>query len=148
MSKQVCKLKAVPVNKTVVFYSPVEGDDVLVRTGTVENSSFFHALLHGYSKDYAIMKKEDRDKYVKKLRSTMVGKIDKNSWKNIDLATPPFQEEVQFLLKNTYTFLNSSEEKSGEKRVRKVIKKLIKDEITASRPKTTQPWSSTCRADS
>ena len=29
------KLNILPVNKTVVFYSPVEGKDVLVRTGTI-----------------------------------------------------------------------------------------------------------------
>jgi len=42
-SNKMTKLKILPVNKTVVFNSPIEGDDVLVRTGTVsEGSSFFH----------------------------------------------------------------------------------------------------------
>ena len=47
-------LQLLPVNKTVVFYSPVEGKDVLVRTGTIgEGSCFYHALLHAYSLEYA-----------------------------------------------------------------------------------------------
>jgi hypothetical protein len=40
MSQQ---LKMLSVNKTVVFYSPIEGEDVLVRTGTIGEGSCFIA---------------------------------------------------------------------------------------------------------
>ena len=54
MSTQFSKLKILPVDKTVVFWSPIEGDDVLIRTGTIpDGSCFFHSLLHAYSKEYA-----------------------------------------------------------------------------------------------
>ena len=66
---ELATLTILPVNKTVVFYSPIEGKDVLVRTGTVtEGSCFFHALLHAYSKNYVSMNNGGRVKFVKKLR--------------------------------------------------------------------------------
>jgi ribosomal protein S17E len=48
-------LSPLPVKKTVVFYSPFEGDDVLVRTGIIEGqeNTMIHAILHAYSKDYS-----------------------------------------------------------------------------------------------
>ena len=79
-TKSLGKIKILPVNKTVVFYSPIEGNDVLVRTGTIgEGSCFFHALLHSYSKDYTMMDKKDRMKMVLKLRGGLAGKIDTES---------------------------------------------------------------------
>ena len=52
-NQQMAKLSILPVNKTVVFYSPIEGKDVFVRTGTMEGgNSLIHCLLHACSKDY------------------------------------------------------------------------------------------------
>jgi hypothetical protein len=76
-------LKILEPNKTVVFYSPIEGEDVLVRTGTVKDKcNFLHAVLHSYSSDYVNMEKRDRIKFVKQLRASMGGLIDINNWKN------------------------------------------------------------------
>ena len=73
MNHQLETLRLLPVNKTVVFYSPIEGNDVLVRTGTIaEGSCFFHSLLHAYSKEYISMDIKVRMKFVKKLRSSSV----------------------------------------------------------------------------
>jgi len=38
--------------KSVVFYSPVEGIDVLVRTGTIDDNSLVHSILNAVSNDY------------------------------------------------------------------------------------------------
>ena len=51
MSHQLETLRLLPVNKTVVFYSPVEGKDVLVRTGTIAEGSCFVAGTRVYTND-------------------------------------------------------------------------------------------------
>lgn len=131
MSNQLATLTILPVNKTVVFYSPVEGKDVLVRTGTIgDGSCFFHALLHAYSKDYVSMNGNGREKFVKKLRSSIAQKIDKERWEGLSnglIAKIPFQENVNTLLSDFYRFISRG--KSGRtKSVRKVIRNVIKDE--------------------
>jgi hypothetical protein len=67
MMTQKSDIKILSVNKTVVFTSPLEdSDEVLVRTGTIsQGSSFFHAVLHAYSKEYINMNKTERMNYVK-----------------------------------------------------------------------------------
>lgn len=126
------ELKILPVNKTVVFTSPLEGNDVLVRTGTVkEGSCFFHAILHAYSKDYVSMNKTDRMKLVRKLRASMAGKIDKDSWEEMAggvIAKAPFQEMVNKTLSNFELFLNGTDEKIRGRTTRKTIKLLITNE--------------------
>jgi hypothetical protein len=131
MSSQLAVLNILPVNKTVVFYSPIEGKDVLVRTGTIaDGSCFFHTLLHAYSKDYVSMDSNGRMKFVKKLRSSISRKIDKSRWENLSnglIAKVPFQENVNNILTNFYQYINK--ENSGKtKNTRKVIRKVIVDE--------------------
>jgi hypothetical protein len=130
MEKQFGKLKMLPVNKTVVFWSPIEGEDVLVRTGTIaEGSCFFHALLFAYSKEYVSMDIPGRMKFVKRLRASMAGKINHESWEGIGgglIAKIPFQENVNDILLNFYRFLN--EDKVHGKAAKNVIKKLIGEE--------------------
>ena len=121
------KLKKLPVNKFVVFYSPIEGEDVLVRTGTIsEGSSFFHAVLHGYSREYINMNRTDRVKFVRRLRASMAGKTSKDDWEELGgglIAKMPFQEALSELLKAVYSHLD----KAGEiqnRATRRVIKFL------------------------
>ena len=51
MSSELATLTILPVNKTVVFYSPIEGKDVLVRTGTIAEGSCFLAGTRVYTQD-------------------------------------------------------------------------------------------------
>src|SRR3990167_9374483 len=72
MTTQVQKqLSPLPINKTVMLYSPFEGNDMLVRTGTSENQnfiySFLHAFLHAHSKDFARSDVKKRERMVKKV---------------------------------------------------------------------------------
>ena len=124
-------LKKLPVNKSVVFFSPVEGDDVLVRTGTIsEGPSFFHAILHAYSKEYTTMDRKDRMKFVHKLRASMVGRVDKESWEEMDggvIAQVSFLKNVSNILDNFYEFILGSESRVRGRSSRRVIKSLIKD---------------------
>ena len=128
-SKSLGKLKQLPVNKTVVFYSPIEGDDVLVRTGTIdEGSCFFHAILHSYSKNYSMMDKKDRMKLVLKLRAGLSGKMDKESWENMEegnIARIPFEENIIEILISFYNFLENQNSNIRGRATRRVVKQLI-----------------------
>ena len=128
-SKSLGKLKQLPVNKTVVFYSPIEGDDVLVRTGTIgEGSCFFHSILHSYSKDYSMMDKKDRMKLVLKLRAGLSGKMDKESWENMgegNIARIPFEENIMEILISFYNFLENQNSNIRGRATRRVVKQLI-----------------------
>ena len=128
------KLKTVPVNKTLVFYSPIEGDDVLVRTGTIaEGSCFFHALLHAVSSEYSGMNKSGRMKFVRKLRASLAGKVDKETWEEMGngiLSKIPFQENVHSILTNFYKFIlnvNGTDKIKG-KSTRRIISKFLVDD--------------------
>lgn len=127
--KKASDLKILPVNKTVVFTSPLEGDDVLVRTGTIkEGSCFFHAILHAYSKEYTFMSKSDRMKYIRRIRASMSGKIDKETWEEMAggvIAKVPFLEMVHKILLNFDLFLSESNDKIRGRATRKTIKLLV-----------------------
>ena len=125
-------LKMLPVNKSVVFYSPVEGEDVLVRTGTIgEGSCLFHSLLHAYSKDYATMDRKGRMKFVIRLRASMAGKVNPQSWEEMGggvISKVPYQENVREILDNFYRFVQSDgESKVRGRSSRRVMKKLTND---------------------
>ena len=61
MPKTLIKLSH---DKTVVFSSPIEGDDVLVRTGVISGAlNFIHSVLTAYSKEYSNMPKKERIKF-------------------------------------------------------------------------------------
>lgn len=128
MSKNITNLKILPVNKTVVFYSPLEGKDVLVRTGTIgDGSCFFHSLLHAYSKEYVEMNIDDRSKYVHNLRASMAGRINKENWQEIGgglISKIPFQEKVNNILLNFYRFIKNDNNFRG-KSAKKIVKTLI-----------------------
>jgi len=128
MAKQLGKLKMIPVNKTVVFWSPIEGEDVLVRTGTIaEGSCFFHSLLYAHSREYVAMNTKERMKFVRRLRASMAGKVDKESWEEMGkglIAKIPFQEKVNDILVNFYHFLHNDSRARGRS-TRKVIKNLV-----------------------
>ena len=51
MSGELATLTILPINKTVVFYSPIEGKDVLVRTGTIGEGSCFLAGTRVYTQE-------------------------------------------------------------------------------------------------
>ncbi len=126
------KLKIIPVNKTVVFYSPIEGEDVLVRTGTMgDGSCFFHSLLHAYSKDYPAMDKKQRTKFVRKLRASMAGKVNRENWEEMGggiISKIPFQENVHEILKGFYGFIENSDRKVKGRSSRRVIRQIIKED--------------------
>lgn len=127
------KFKILSPNKTVVFSSPIEGDDVLTRTGTIaEGSCFFHSILHAYSQEYVNMNTKERMKYVRTLRDNLSGNVSKDDWEELNnglIAKIPFQENVNNILLNFYRFINGDKKASG-KSTKNVILKLINDNET------------------
>ncbi len=129
------RVKILPVDKTVVFNSPLEGDDdTLVRTGTIgEGSCFFHSVLYGCSKEYAAADRKGRAQFVKRLRASMAGKITRESWEELGgglVAKIPYQEKVYDILLKFYEYIDN--DGGGDARgrsTRRVIKKLIKNDV-------------------
>lgn len=128
---QLNKLSILPPNKTVVFYSPIEGRDVLVRTGTIgEGSCFFHSLLHAYSKEYVRLDKRGRMKLVAKLRSSLANRLDRKRWEDISnglVAKIPFQENINDILNDFYRHVER--QRAGRSKAgRNVIRAVINDD--------------------
>jgi hypothetical protein len=125
MSTQSNKLTVLQENKTLVFYSPIEGRDVLVRTGITENNSVIHAILYTYSKDYILLSKKDREKYVDKLIDSLSDKINKKRWEEISngiVVQLPFEENIKSIISTIYKYIDKQEE---EVLKNKKIKDLI-----------------------
>jgi hypothetical protein len=127
MTDTLSKLKILPVNKTVVFFSPAEGEDVLVRTGIIQdNDSFFHSVVHAISKEYITMNESDRLDFTKTFKKNIILKthddLDSKEFKNM------FEDKFIFIVNNFYKFINTDSTAKG-KTTKKVIKKVIgKDE--------------------
>tara|TARA_A100001011_G_scaffold394642_1_gene487541 strand:- start:11351 stop:12481 length:1131 start_codon:yes stop_codon:yes gene_type:complete len=124
-------LKKLAVNKTVVFSSPIEGNDVLVRTGTIsENAFFLHAFLNGYSKDYISMNKNDRIQFARRLKASLLGRVDIESWEELgegNVSKLAFIDNVRLTLERFNDFLHNPTRIKG-KSTRRLIKKVIEKE--------------------
>jgi len=95
----MAKLSRLPVNKTVVFYSPIEGKDVFVRTGTMaEGNSLIHSLLHACSKDYMFRNDKEKMKSMNKIyKKVLIGK-----WKNEPVDRELFLNQITTILTDFY----------------------------------------------
>lgn len=92
MSNQ--QLPILPVDKTVIFYSPIEANHTLVRTGIIANdSNFLHALMRACSKEYSNRDETGREKYVSKIGKKLKRKNGMVS----------FQENVTQILTEIYS---------------------------------------------
>lgn len=126
--QSLAPLKILPVNKTVAMRTSFEGNDTLVRTGTIGTGScFYHAFLHGYMREYSSMTREERSRTVRKLRASLAGKVDKEKWEELGggvIAKIPFQKNVNFILTNIYRFLTNDSKSRGSS-TKKVLEKLM-----------------------
>lgn len=122
------KLYILEENKTVAFYSPLQENYVMTRTGTIpDGSCYFHSILHGCSKRYYIMNNEEKKKYVKILRSKLALKITKENWEELGygiISSIKFQENISEILINFYKFILKDRTASG-KITQNVINSLI-----------------------
>ena len=88
-----------PVNKNTIFATSIS-DETLIRTGTIgDGSCAYHSMLHAFSKDYTKMDIDNRQKFVKKIRSNISNEITKEKWLEINngiLANLLFQQNYLF----------------------------------------------------
>jgi hypothetical protein len=133
-SQKMNELPLLSVNKTVVFYSPIEGRDVLVRTGTIqEKNSLVHSILHAYSSDYVQLEKNKRIKIAKKFYEKLHDKIVENKWtaeSNKLLLQDSYREKIYDLLNNFYKFV-LNEDCKQTKTSKKIIGELIQNDKDA-----------------
>jgi hypothetical protein len=129
-------LKMLPVNKTVVFKTPVENDeDVLCRTGTIaEGSCFYHSVLQAMSKEYQSMNVRDKMKFVSKLRKKISSKISESDWEDISdgiIAKVSFQENVLKYFTDVYLYLvrDKIKHKNSKKILEIILKKQTRDDL-------------------
>ena len=120
-AKRTNKLSSCSVNKTVVFYSPIEGRDVLVRTGIIEEDSFIHALLHATSSKYVQMQNKDRIKLANKFYS----KVSSDIYKNQLVNKSSFQDHLLNIVKDFYEFV-VKEKLPKDKNSKYIIQKFKK----------------------
>lgn len=125
MSKQLSKITPLQINKTVVLLSPLEDNDVLVRTGTIQedNLSLFHSVFSACYSQYLSYNLEDRKKYLRKTCSGIVKNIDIKLWKKMgggSIAIKSFQDNTIKIINNMYNFI--IENKDPEKITKKILK--------------------------
>ena len=70
------KLERVRENKTVVLVSLDNDQDVFIRIGIIDEDSFYHSVCMVILRIFPIKYKE-RNKFVSKIKASMVSKITK-----------------------------------------------------------------------
>jgi len=117
-------LDTLPINKTYVFHSPLEGNNCLVRTGTIKDTilSFFNSVLISSSRNFKKLDTVDRDKLIMKVKDVIFSKINKKMWKFNGLQT--FKKILRHVLVDFYKYITTSET-IDNKIVKKLSQKLI-----------------------
>lgn len=165
MSAQVQSLTKLPENKTTVFYSPIEGRDVLVRTGI--QGDMINAILYAYSKDYIKLNDKKRKKLISKLTDGLKQKLYKTRWETASvnlLNKIPFQESVNKLFVEIYFYVQEGKKcrsDYGDKICKKIIgqeretysiifeiipREIVTEILTAVWDRTTQDSIKSCKA--
>lgn len=127
MAKKVEKPKILPVNKTVVFWSPLEGDNVLVRTGVIPDAdSFIHSVLHSYSTEYVDSSNDDRQIITHKLKKNIIKNISKEVWCGMPQNVRKYRDNLLSLYENFYKFMDNKPYRG--KTCQSFIRQLIKKE--------------------
>jgi hypothetical protein len=123
MKEQYDKLNLISSNKTLVFYSPIEGDDILVRTGNIFNNfTFFHCFLQSYSKKYHLMKDNDKNNFALNLYKIFV----KKTWSKKTFDIKEFKVKLIENLTEFYEFINNEKIQTLDNNVKNILKKISK----------------------
>ena len=118
------KLNILPPNDTRVFHSSIEGNNCLVRTGTINDKilSFFNSILLACSKNFKNMRLDERENLCKKVRDNIFVKITKNQWKMNGINL--FKTILESTLKDFYDFINTNKNINNIS-IKKIGKQLI-----------------------
>ena len=105
-NQQLAAMNILPASKTVVFYSPVDGKDVFVRSGSMtEGNSIIHSLLHACYSDYIF--KEPKDKL--KLHNKFYKKIQQKIWEKQPVNKEIFLKEANHVFEQFYIDVKGGE---------------------------------------
>jgi len=122
MIKKLNVIKPVQDGRTVVFYSPIEGEDILVRTGVPQIDSFFHSVLRSTFKQYPQLSEEKKEKVVTNFKR----KLSRMAV-NTEVYNEIYKSNVKYSLENIYYFC-SSPSKSKGKITGEILKLTMKNE--------------------
>jgi hypothetical protein len=115
------KLETNEVNKTMVFYSPIEGKDILVRTGVLSNNSFLHSVYYSHNIDYSEKSVEDREKLVEELIKQLNIINEKKILKSL-LKSKKFKdlmkEEIYRYFSDIYRYIEKKELSDYTKKIK------------------------------
>jgi hypothetical protein len=94
------QLSILPENKTSVFYSPVEGPNVLVRTGTSSDNSFLHSILQASSKDYSKLDQNSKNSLVQKF----IKNLHSKEWDSLKISNTSINDLFKNSIKNNVNY--------------------------------------------
>jgi len=107
------ELSTVSPGKTLVFYSPLDGEDVLVRSGVNQENDLgiYHAVLLGSSAEYVREDEDGRREMAERLLEKLAGKVERREEK-----VPPFDPSLYSKifsknLEGVYSLVSTESEK-------------------------------------
>jgi hypothetical protein len=128
MPKQIDTLA---VNENAMFYSPIESDDVLVRTGTIRDECLYHCLMHSYSNEYRSMSIVKRERFINRLKGKIVEHATVKKWWSIQHGTIAFdaiQKYITDLLTGLYSLINGTNHYTvNHDHVENIYKTIVND---------------------
>lgn len=124
------KIVILPPNISKLFYSPLQGKDNFVRTGTLgDGSCLFHSLCHAYSSEYVHMNDDQKTQLVSRLRTSMAKNISIEKWKSLNnsmISIVSFQETVNKIITNFYKVVENNK---STRRIKSTTLKKVVDHI-------------------
>lgn len=118
-TKNMAILSQLPENKTSVFYSPLEGRDVLVRTGMPDHgNSFVRSFLHAYSKDFSEKSSKEKDAILAKIMK----KLTKNFGREDQSSRAILRDKFMSILRTFYS------EILGDRQDGEISRKLVRND--------------------
>lgn len=116
------------VNSTVAIVSPLDGTDVLVRTGVPSGpDNILHAALHAASKEYLLADEKKRGKLVSELREKLRHELLAQKWAASKTRKSMISEAAQKVIKDFYkSVLDNRECKLKE--TKKVLAAVVQND--------------------
>jgi hypothetical protein len=108
VAKGYMQTTMIGVDDTVIFCSPLQGNDTLVRTGTcAEGSCLYHSVLRASNSRYSSLGLEARLDMVDELRKSLAKEVSMSEWEALgdgQVARLAFEERIAYLLPRVYRY--------------------------------------------
>jgi len=123
MLKSLSNIHPIKPDRSVVFFSPLEGEDILVRTGVHNEYSFYRSILNSTYNGFVKFSYEKQnsiiENFIKKMCSIDIKKSKK--FRSI------YFDNVVFTFKNIYSFINEEPDVKG-KITGEILRQIIKSD--------------------